>query len=199
MAEPRFTDPELTAIWNFLRTSPTPVPSPADLARGTRRRTPDAQAIAAREGLDLGPELRRVLRRRPQQTKTEPRPASPTETAPGNTPQQRGSAASRAVERSRVMRLIAQLAPGLRHHQLRERTTAWDALKLTAPELETWMRALGVDGAAAARACRALGIGPAALDVVLDGRQVRRRLREGTTVTALLALAAERGIDLRRR
>jgi hypothetical protein len=78
------------------------------------------------------------------------------------------------------MRLIAQFAPGLGHHQLRERTTAWDALRLTAPELETWMWALGVDGAAAARACRAFGIGPAALDVVLDGRQVRRRLREGT-------------------
>ncbi|WP_324790413.1 hypothetical protein [Streptomyces sp. H51] len=61
------------------------------------------------------------------------------------------------------------------------------------------MRALGGDGAAAARACRAFGIGPAALDVVLDGRQVRRRLREGTTVTALLALATERGIVLRRR
>ncbi|MDN3272501.1 hypothetical protein [Streptomyces sp. MA15] len=60
------------------------------------------------------------------------------------------------------------------------------------------MRALGVDGAAAARACRAFGIGPAALDV-LDGRQVRRLLREGTTDTALLALAAERGIDLRRQ
>lgn len=97
------------------------------------------------------------------------------------------------------MRLIARLAPGLRHHQLREHTTAWDALKLTAPELETWMRALGVDGAAAARTCRAFGIGPAALDVVLDGRRVRRRLREGTTVTAVPALAAERGIDLRRR
>ncbi|MDX3696429.1 hypothetical protein ACFU6M_04895 [Streptomyces bottropensis] len=97
------------------------------------------------------------------------------------------------------MRLIAQFASGLRHHQLRERTTAWDALKLTSPELETWMRALGVDGAAATRACRVFGIGPAALDVILDGRQVRRRLREGTTVTALLALAAERGIDLRQR
>ncbi|MEV5546436.1 hypothetical protein AB0L35_09860 [Streptomyces sp. NPDC052309] len=201
MDEPRFTDPDLTAIWNFLRPSPPPVPSSTDLARAPHRRTPDAQAIAAREGLDLGPELRRVLRRRPQPAKTQPRPTSPTEgtPAPGNTPQQQGPAASRAVERSRVIRLIAQLAPGLRHHQLRERTTAWAALKLTAPELETWMRALGVDGAAAARACRAFGIGPAALDVVLDGRQVRRRLREGATVTALLALAAERGIDLRRR
>lgn len=199
MTEPRFTDPELTAIWNFLRPHPTPLRSPADTARATRRRTPDAQAIAAREGLDLGPELRRVLRRHPQPAKAQPRPASPTGAATRNTTQQRDPAAARAVERSRVMRLIAQLAPGLRHHQLRERTTAWDALKLTSPELETWMRALGVDGAAAARACRAFGIGPAALDVVLDGRQVRRRLREGMTVTALLALAAERGIDLRRR
>ncbi|MFD6725902.1 hypothetical protein [Streptomyces sp. NPDC060131] len=103
------------------------------------------------------------------------------------------------MERSHVMRRIAQLAPGLRHHQLRECTTAWDALQLTPPELETWMRALGVDGAATVQACRAFGIGPAALDVVLGGRQVGRRLREGMTVTALLALAAERGIDLRRR
>ncbi|WP_326585456.1 hypothetical protein OG889_45180 [Streptomyces sp. NBC_00481] len=93
MAEPRFTDPELTAIWNFLRPHPTPVPSPADLARGTRRRTPDAQDVAAREGLDLGPELRRVLRRRAQPAKTQPRPASPTGAA-GTTTQQRGPAAA---------------------------------------------------------------------------------------------------------
>ncbi|MER7195369.1 hypothetical protein [Streptomyces flaveolus] len=46
---------------------------------------------------------------------------------------------------------------------------------------------------------RASGIGPAALDVVLDGRHVRRRLHEATTVTAVLAPAAERGIDARRR
>ncbi|GJF24608.1 MULTISPECIES: hypothetical protein [Streptomyces] len=46
---------------------------------------------------------------------------------------------------------------------------------------------------------RAFGIGPVALDVVLDGRHVRRRLREATTVTAVLALAAGRGIDVRRR
>ncbi|MGW4349011.1 hypothetical protein ACWEL8_28620 [Streptomyces sp. NPDC004690] len=97
------------------------------------------------------------------------------------------------------MRHIARFAPGPRHHQLRGHTTAWDALQLTPPELETWMRALGVDGAATVRACRVFGIRPAALDVVLGGRQVRRRLREGMTVTALLALAAERGIDLRRR
>ncbi|MFJ3213534.1 hypothetical protein [Streptomyces flaveolus] len=57
--------------------------------------------------------------------------------------------------------------------------------------METYMNAAPLN--------RAFGIGPAALDVVLDGRQVRRRLREGTTVTAVLALAAERGIDLRRR
>ncbi|WP_228978584.1 hypothetical protein [Streptomyces sp. DH12] len=47
--------------------------------------------------------------------------------------------------------------------------------------------------------CQVFGIGPAALDIVLGGQQVRRRLREGMTVTALLALAAERGLDLRRR
>jgi hypothetical protein len=82
VTEPRFTDPELTAIWNFLRPSPTPVPSSADLTRAPHRRTPDAQAVAAREGLDLGPELRRVLGRRPQPAKTQPRPASPRQGAP---------------------------------------------------------------------------------------------------------------------
>ncbi|MEU3480821.1 hypothetical protein ACI2LO_32150 [Streptomyces sp. NPDC033754] len=56
-----------------------------------------------------------------------------------------------------------------------------------------------MDGAAAARTCRAFGIGPAAIDVVLDGWQVRRRLHEGTTVAALLASATGRGIDLHRR
>jgi hypothetical protein len=98
------------------------------------------------------------------------------------------------------MRLIAQLAPGLRHHQLRERTTAWDALKLTSPELETWMRALGVDGAAAARACRAFGMGPAALDawpwppsaastcVGDDLRRADPATRAGQTGTRLRAL-----------
>ncbi|MFJ3891096.1 hypothetical protein [Streptomyces rubrogriseus] len=194
MTEPRFTDPELTAIWDFLRPAPSPAPA-ADLARAPHRRTPDAQEIAAREGLDLGPELRHALRRRRQPSKTHPRPAPPAAGTSG----QAGPAAARAVERSRVMRRIAQLAPGLRHDQLRERTRAWDALQMTPPELETWMRALGVDGAATVRACRAFSIGHAALDVVLGGRQVRRWLREGMTVTALLALAAERGIDLRRR
>lgn len=43
---------------------------------------------------------------------------------------------------------------------------------------------------------QAFGIEPAALDDVLDGRQVSPPAAEGTTVTALLALAAERGIDL---
>ncbi|MFM9452401.1 hypothetical protein [Streptomyces europaeiscabiei] len=181
MAEPRFIDPELTAIWNFLQPTPAPAPTPALLNQPARRRTPDAQDIAAREGLDLGPELQRVTRR--------PRPTPRT-----NAPRQ-----PHAVARSRVMRLIAELAPTMRHHQLRERTTAWHGLGLTAPELKSWMRALGVDGAATVQACRAWSIGIAALDVMLDGRQVRRRLREGATVTAVLALAAERGIDLRRR
>ncbi|MFF6829048.1 hypothetical protein [Streptomyces longwoodensis] len=187
MTEPHFTDPELTALWTFLRTPPTAGPSPAHLARAARRRTPDAQAIAAREGLDLGPELQRVMRRR-RTASTAPRTSTP-----------RRDSGPRPAEPSQVKRLIATLAPRMRQHLLRERTAAWAALGLTAPELETWMRALGVDGASTVEACRRWGIGPAALDVVLDGRQVRRRLREGTTVTSLLALASERGIDLRRR
>ncbi|MET8768590.1 hypothetical protein [Streptomyces sp. NPDC004658] len=185
MAEPHFTDPELTAIWAYLRPSSAEGPSPAHLARATRHRTPNAQAIAAREGLDLGPELQRVIQRS--------RTAAPRTRSP------RRDAGPRPAERSRVKQLIATLAPRMRQHLLRERTAAWAALGLTLPELETWMRALGVDGAATVQACKAWGVGLAALDVVLDGRQVRRRLREGTTVTSLLALASERGIDLRRR
>ncbi|MDX3694914.1 hypothetical protein PV726_32175 [Streptomyces europaeiscabiei] len=178
MAEPHFTDPELTAIWNFLNS--TAPATPALLGQPVQRRTPDAQDIAAREGLDLGPELQ-SLARQPRMTPRAKAPRRPHD-----------------VERSRVMRLIAKAAPTMRHEQLQERTTAWHGLGLTTPELKTWMRALGVDGAATVQACRAWNIGFAALDVILDGRQVRRRLREGATVTAVLALAAERGIDLRR-
>jgi hypothetical protein len=187
VAEPHFNDPELTAIWACLRTSPAAGPSPAHPARAARRRTPDAQAIAAREGLDLGPELQRVMQRS--------RTADPRT----STPQPRRTTGPRPAERSRVKQLIATLAPRMRQHLLRERTAAWATLGLTLPELETWMRALGVDGAATVQACKAWGVGLAALDVVLDGRQVRRRLREGTTVTSVLALASERGIDLRWR
>jgi hypothetical protein len=183
VTEPHFTDPELTAIWDYLRPSAVPGPSPAFLERAARRRAPDAQAIAAREGLDLGQDLQRITRRR--------------RTAPA-TAARRREAAPRAAERARVKQLITELVPRMRPHLVRERTDAWASLGLTAPELETWMRALGVDGAATVQACRAWDVGPGALEVVLDGRQVRRRLREGTTVTALLALAGERGIDLRR-
>ncbi|MEU6104480.1 hypothetical protein [Streptomyces flaveolus] len=61
------------------------------------------------------------------------------------------------------------------------------------------MRTVGGGTQNAAPLNRAFGIGPAALDVVLDGRHVPRQLCEGTTVTAVLTLAAEHGIDVRRR
>ncbi|MEU6355220.1 hypothetical protein ABZ896_38910 [Streptomyces sp. NPDC047072] len=174
MHEPQFNDPALTAIWHYLRPAPARVPSSPAVPR---RRTPDAQAIAAREGLDLGPELRRVMRRgRP--THPVPRPAV------------------RAAHRSYVARLVMELAPRLRRDRVRERTDAWTSLGLAPGELDIWMRALGVDGAATVKACRTWNVPASALDVALDGRQVRRHLRDGVTVTAVLALAAERGIAL---
>ncbi|WP_019061586.1 hypothetical protein [Streptomyces prunicolor] len=172
MYEPRFTDPELTAIWYYLRPVSARMASTSS-ASAVRRRTPDAQAVAAREGLDLGAELERVVRRK--------RP---------------GSSAPRPARRSDIGRLIAELAPRLRRDRLRERTDAWMSLGLAPDELDIWMRALGVDGTATASACMRWSITAAALEVVLDGRQVRRYLRDGVTVTAVLALAAERGLDL---
>ncbi|MFB7293644.1 hypothetical protein [Actinacidiphila glaucinigra] len=65
-------------------------------------------------------------------------------------------------------------------------------------EMEAWIRALGVDGAATAAVCARWGLAVASLEVVVDGRQVRRRLRDGEPVTAVLALAGQLGVDLGR-
>ncbi|WP_326581886.1 hypothetical protein OIE69_44580 (plasmid) [Actinacidiphila glaucinigra] len=62
--------------------------------------------------------------------------------------------------------------------------------------MEAWIRALGVDGARTAASCAHWGLPSSSLDIVVDRLHVRRRLRAGKTVTAVLALAAQYGVDL---
>jgi hypothetical protein len=56
-----------------------------------------------------------------------------------------------------------------------------------------------IDAAGTAATCRRFNVGLPALDIVIDGRHVRRRLRDGDSVTAVLAIASQRGIDLQQQ
>lgn len=86
--------------------------------------------------------------------------------------------------------------PHLRTAELRTRARAWARLRLWPEEMQAWIAAVGVDGAAVARDCRTAGITLAAMGVVLDGMRVKHRLRGGESAFSVLARAAACGRSL---
>ncbi|MGP4004646.1 hypothetical protein [Streptomyces sp. 8N706] len=183
---PRFQDPELQAVLNFLRSAGPPARVPSPVAMSTP--DGDAVAVAEREGLDLGPALaRRAGQSRAQHSAGSPggrrRPVRP----------------SRATLGEVAERAIREGMPRVRRSDVAVQVRAWARLGLWPQELTAWIRALGKDGAAVAAQCLREGVTLAALEVRLDGVQVRRRLRGGETLDALLAHAAHHYPDLRLR
>ncbi|MGX4695050.1 hypothetical protein [Streptomyces sp. JNUCC 63] len=168
MSEPRFTDPELQAIYTSLL-------PPA--AGGPQSSSPEA--VAAAEGLDLADDLAAV--RRP--------------TARGSATQRRAGRAGRRRQDRRTLEshaftLLSRQAVHLRPAELRTRARAWAQAGLWPQEMEAWIAAVGVDGAAIARDCRQAGIALSVMDVVLDGVRVKQRLRGGEPALSVQARAA---------
>ncbi|MCQ1577199.1 hypothetical protein [Streptomyces parvus] len=62
--------------------------------------------------------------------------------------------------------------------------------------METWVGAVGVDGAAITRDCRTAGIALPAMDIVLDGTRVKQRPAGGEPAFSILARAAACGRSL---
>jgi hypothetical protein len=170
MTRARFSDPELQAVYDCLALAESG--APADTA----------EAIAAREGLDLAADLaaarRRIARTTPSRRRTD---------GGGRRRDDR-----RSLERH-AFTALSHEAGHLRPSDLRTRARAWAGLGLWPAEMEAWIRAVGVDGAAIARDCRTAAIALSAMNVLLDGMRVKHRLRGGEPAFAVLARAASSG------
>lgn len=173
MTHARFIDPELQAVYAYLR--PGPADGPADTA----------EAIAAREGLNLAADLA-ALRRRTARA-TAPRPRAGRE--------DRRREDRRSLE-SYAFTMLSRQAPHLRTGQLRPLARAWARLGLWPEEMRAWISAVGVDRAAVVRDCITAGIALSAMDVVLDGVRVKQRLRGGESAFSVLARATGCGRNL---
>jgi hypothetical protein len=173
MARIRFTDPALQAVYACL--SPQEVDGPADTA----------EAIAAREGLDLAADLAAVRRRTA-------RSAAPR---PGAERAARRGGGRRSLE-SLAFTMLSRQARHLRTAQLRLLARDWAQLGLWPEEMQGWISAVGVDSAAVVRDCGTAGIALAAMDLVLDGVRVKQRLRGGEPAFSVLARAASCGRSL---
>ncbi|WP_405763941.1 hypothetical protein OHU34_43510 [Streptomyces sp. NBC_00080] len=170
MTRARFTDTELQALYDCL--APAESGTPADTA----------EAIAAREGLDLADDLAAARRRTARAT------AARRRTDGGK--HRRDD--RRSLERH-AFTLLSREATHLRPSALRDRARAWATVGLWPAEMEAWIRAVGVDGAAIARDCRTAGITLSAMNVLLDGMRVKHRLRGGEPAFAVLARATSSG------
>ncbi|MEU7429184.1 hypothetical protein [Streptomyces sp. NPDC040750] len=169
MTRPRFTDPALQAAYDCL--APADTGAPADTA----------EAIAAREGLNLAADLAAVRRRTARSAPTRQR-----------IPRRDDSRSLQAL----AFTLLSRQAVTLRGPELRSRAQAWVRVGLWPQEMEAWIGAVGVDGAAIARDCRTAGIALSAMNVALDGRRVKDRLRGGEPASSVLARAAACGRSL---
>lgn len=173
MSDALFTDPVLQAIYTYL----------APPAAG-RPQASSAEAVADREGLDLAADLAAVRRRTARR--------SAGQRGAGRT----GRRDDRCSLESYAFTVLSRQAVHLRGEQLRGRARAWARVGLWPQELEGWISAVGVDGAAVASACLRAGIALSAMEVVLDGVRVRQRLRGGEPVPSVLARAASCGQSL---
>ncbi|WP_430378166.1 hypothetical protein [Streptomyces sp. B1-3] len=174
MTHARFTDPDpdLQAVYAYL--------APAD----TSPAADSAEAVAAREGLNLADDLAAVRRRAAR--------LAPARRRTDGAARRGGRRSLQAVAST----LLSGRAPHLRRAGLQARARAWAQLGLWPDEMEAWISAVGVDGAAIARACLDEGIALTAMDVVLDGGRVKSRLRGGETAASVRARAQRCGRSL---
>ncbi|MEU6557398.1 hypothetical protein ABZ915_45360 [Streptomyces sp. NPDC046915] len=170
MTRPRFTDPALQAAYDYL--APADTGAPADTA----------EAIAAREGLNLAADLAAVRRR--------------TARSAAAARQRTARREDRRSLQALAFTMLSRQAVNLRGPELRSRAQAWVRLGLWPQEMEAWIGAVGVDGAAIARDCRTAGIALSAMNVSLDGRRVKERLRGGEPAFSVLARATACGRSL---
>lgn len=173
MTRAQFTDPELQAIYSFL--------APADIGAlvGT------AEAIAAREGLDMAADLAAVRQRTA-------RAAAPRQHSGRGGPRRE----DRRAREDYAFTVLSRRAGHLRRSELRVRAQAWTRLGLWPSEMEAWIDAVGVDGASIARDCRTAGITVSAMDIVVDGMRVKQRLRGGEPAFSVFARVAACGRSL---
>ncbi|WP_440581241.1 hypothetical protein [Streptomyces sp. PT19] len=172
MTDARFTDPELQALYALLAPTDTGAPSAT------------AEDIAAREGLDLAADLAAVRRR------TARAAASRRRSEGGHRRENQRAPEDYALE------VLSRRAGHLRRSELRDLARAWTRLGLWPAELEAWVGAVGVNGAAIARGCLTAGIAVSSMDIALDGMRVKQRLRGGEPVFSVLARAAACGRSL---
>ncbi|MFE0794861.1 hypothetical protein ACFW5P_35495 [Streptomyces rochei] len=92
--------------------------------------------------------------------------------------------------------MLSRRAGHLRRSERRDLARAWTRLGLWPAELETWVGALGVNGAAIAQGCLTAGIAVSSMDIALDGMRVKQRLRGGEPVFSVLARATACGRSL---
>ncbi|MFE0908359.1 hypothetical protein ACFW3Y_34685 [Streptomyces rochei] len=92
--------------------------------------------------------------------------------------------------------VLSRRAGHLRRSERRDLARAWTRLGLWPAELETWVGALGVNGAAIAQGCLTAGIAVSSMDIALDGMRVKQRLRGGEPVFSVLARATACGRSL---
>ncbi|MET7489500.1 hypothetical protein [Streptomyces sp. NPDC005538] len=173
MTHARFTDPELQAVYAFL----TPTDTGAPMAT--------AEAVAAREGLDLAADLATVRRR------TARAAASRRRSDRGGRPRE-----DRRAREEFAFKVLSRRAGHLRRPELRDLAQAWTRVGLWPAEMEAWIGAVGVNGASIARDCRTAGIAVSAMDIVLDGMRVKQRLRGGEPAFSVLARATACGRSL---
>ncbi|MFE1781269.1 hypothetical protein ACFW9F_01410 [Streptomyces sp. NPDC059506] len=168
-------DPAAQAIYDYL----APHSQGAGPLPGGRLER--AAAIAEREGLDLAADIRRLPSRRPA-------PDRP-----------------RRQDHGWILQALQAAEPryrGGRHRggrRARAVAAAWALLGLGRSEWARWTQAVGLWEPARAEACLRAGLTVDSLEVVVDGRQIRRRLRGGESPDAVIARAAATGVDLGRR
>ncbi len=131
-----------------------------------------AAEIARREGIDL--DLSPVRH-----------PASRRPLLPGRPGRKRPQPSAADL----TLRIVRAHAPGLQRTAALKLAEQWVRCGCSLLELQLWIDALGLYAASAAGRCAERGVSLAALETVVDGMHVRRRLRGGESVDSVLALA----------
>lgn len=94
------------------------------------------------------------------------------------------------------MRTVQSIDPALSRAKALDLAKQWIQSGCSLLDLDAWITALGLYNTVAARHCLERGLTLSSLETVVDGMQVRRRVRAGESVDSTIALAAVLGIAL---